>query len=111
MLKTFLLGWSDVQLPGGTVVWTSPTGHVYTTEPEGGHWFPALGDPTGEPALQPVPPATAGRCLKMPLRQRSRKQSRLDAINAERTANHRRLEQAELDHQALLEATYEPPPF
>jgi hypothetical protein len=32
LLKTFHDGWTDTQLPGATIVWTSPTGHVYTTE-------------------------------------------------------------------------------
>lgn len=32
LLKTFYAGvegWLDLQLPDGTVVWTSPTGHIY----------------------------------------------------------------------------------
>ena len=28
-------GWRDRQLPDGTVIWTSPTGHPYTTRPAG----------------------------------------------------------------------------
>jgi hypothetical protein len=32
LFKTFHDSWTDTQLPGATIVWTSPTGHVYTTE-------------------------------------------------------------------------------
>ncbi len=67
LLKNVLRSiWNDVQLANGTVVWTSPTGHVYTTEPEGAQWFAGLGDPTGEPTLQAIVPTLAKRCMKMP---------------------------------------------
>ena len=33
LVKTFHDGWSDSQLPDGTVVITTPTGHTYTTKP------------------------------------------------------------------------------
>jgi hypothetical protein len=45
LLKTFctgLGGWTDHQLPDGTIVFTAPTGHTYTTEPHGGAMFSAL---------------------------------------------------------------------
>jgi Domain of unknown function (DUF222) len=44
-LKTFhggLGGWRDEQLPDGTIVWTSPTGRVYKTTPDGYDLFPQL---------------------------------------------------------------------
>jgi hypothetical protein len=41
-------GWTDQQLPDGTIVLTAPTGHVYRTEPHGAAMFPALAQPTGE---------------------------------------------------------------
>lgn len=44
LLKTFG-GWRDRQLPDGTVIWTSPTGHVYTTQPAGADLFPELSAP------------------------------------------------------------------
>ena len=50
LLKTFytgLGGWADRQLPDGTVIWTAPTGHVYTTKPGGSLFFPQLAIPTG----------------------------------------------------------------
>ena len=43
LLKTFWNGadgWRDRQLPDGTVVWTAPTGHTYTTYPGSKHLFP-----------------------------------------------------------------------
>ncbi|MEH3139129.1 MAG: DUF222 domain-containing protein [Mycobacterium kyogaense] len=40
--KTFDEGWRDRQLAGGIIVWTSPTGHTYTTTPGGAALFPDL---------------------------------------------------------------------
>lgn len=34
LLKTFWTGWRDVQLPDGTIIWTAPNGHTYTTHPD-----------------------------------------------------------------------------
>ena len=59
LLKTFwngATGWRDRQLPDGTVEWTSPTGHTYTTYPGSKHLFPQLCQPTatlwaGEPPV------------------------------------------------------------
>ena len=45
LLKTFwngLGGWRDRQLPDGTIMWTSPTGHTYITYPGSLHLFPKL---------------------------------------------------------------------
>ncbi len=42
-------GWSVVQDPDGTVTWTTPSGHTYTTTPP----------PVGEPAPTPPPPPAA----------------------------------------------------
>ncbi|WP_197376873.1 HNH endonuclease signature motif containing protein [Mycolicibacterium baixiangningiae] len=44
-LKTFDNGWHDVQLPDGTIVWTSPTGRMYCTAPGGIELFPRMGPP------------------------------------------------------------------
>jgi hypothetical protein len=44
-LKTFLHGWTDVQLADGTVIWTSPTGQTYRTTPGGIDLFPELRPP------------------------------------------------------------------
>lgn len=110
LLKTFHTGWHDHQLPDGTVIWSTPTGHTYLTEPEGAHWFPALASPTGTPATTPTP-ATRGRCHKMPRRSRSRTDEHTRRINAERAANHHRLEQQRREHEAWIAAHDEPPPF
>jgi hypothetical protein len=57
-MKTFLCGvgdgWRDRQLPDGTVVWTAPTGHTYTTHPGSKLLFPILC----------APPANCGRPAK-----------------------------------------------
>jgi hypothetical protein len=56
LLKTFFGGpggWTDQQLPDGTIILTAPTGHTYRTEPHGAAMFPALGAAhrrTGHPA-------------------------------------------------------------
>jgi hypothetical protein len=52
LLKTFYVGadgWSDRQLGDGTVIWTAPIGHTYTTKPGGSLYFPVLSTPTGDP--------------------------------------------------------------
>jgi hypothetical protein len=52
LIKTFHSGWIEQQLPDGTIVLTTPTGHTYTTEPRGASMFPTLAQSTGE---LPVP--------------------------------------------------------
>ncbi|MGE2737596.1 DUF222 domain-containing protein, partial [Mycolicibacterium vaccae] len=50
LLKTFWTGpggWYDRQHPDGTIEWTSPTGHTYTTKPGSALLFPTLCKPTG----------------------------------------------------------------
>jgi hypothetical protein len=50
LFKTFYAGpagWTEQQLPDGTIVWTSPSGRTYTTTPSGALFFPQLGEPTG----------------------------------------------------------------
>jgi hypothetical protein len=56
LLKTFWTrpkGWRDKQLPDGTIIWTSPSGHTYTTVPGGKLLVPALSLPTGKPPAGP----------------------------------------------------------
>lgn len=108
--KTFHTGWSDFQLPDGTVIWSTPTGHTYLTEPEGAHWFPALAAATGIPDTAPVT-TTPGRCHRMPLRERSRAEDRAKRVMAERAANEARLEQRRREHEAWVAAHDEPAPF
>ncbi|WP_330220079.1 HNH endonuclease signature motif containing protein, partial [Mycolicibacterium peregrinum] len=35
LVKTFCPGWTDRQLPDGTIEFTTPTGHTHVTEPHG----------------------------------------------------------------------------
>jgi hypothetical protein len=105
LLKTFwngTNGWRDRQLPDGTIVWTSPTGHTYTTYPGSLHLFPTLCEPTatlwaGEP---PVVEPSGDRGAMMPRRKRTRADSRAKATAAERRLNN--------DHVAERN---KPPPF
>jgi hypothetical protein len=115
LLKTFYTGiggWADRQLPDGTVEWTSPTGHSYTTKPVGALFFPTLATPTG--AINPhYPVAGPGeyRGVMMPRRRHTRYQERHERIAAERAVNEARIGDEQREHQAWLAANYEPPPF
>lgn len=111
LLKTFG-GWSDRQLSDGTVVLTSPTGHVYSTESHGGAMFPTLATPTGDLDLSPhIPDPEADRAAKMPRRTQTRAQDRRDRINAERRERTELIAEEERQHRAWLAANYRPPPF
>ena len=102
LLKTFWVGrggWSDEQLPDGTVVWTTPTGRRKHVPPGSRALFPDWDTSTPVPTT-PVsagPPAP-GRELSMPLRARTRAQQHRHSITTERARNH----QHDLDN---------PPPF
>lgn len=91
LMKTFG-GWQDVQLPDGTVIWTSPTGRTYTTKPGGQLFFPTWVTTTADLPPPPTPaPFSAERGLKMPQRRRTRAADRLARINAERARNMERI--------------------
>lgn len=92
LLRTFWAGedgWRDEQLSDGTIIWTAPTGHTYTTHPGARMYFPDWDVDTG--ALPPVhsiapPPATSGdRSLQMPRRRRTRAADRVQRIKNRRT--------------------------
>ena len=92
LLKTFwsgVRGWRDRQLPDGTIIWTSPTGHTYTTYPGSLHLFPKLCEPTATlwtgdpPAIEP----TGDRGAMMPKRRHTRAHNTAKAIAAERRLN------------------------
>jgi hypothetical protein len=92
LLKTFYSGWQDRQEPDGTVVWTSPTGHTYTTKPVGVLVFPALAVPTGTltlPTTMPLPGENRG--LMMPVRRQTRAQDRTARVSWERGINEARM--------------------
>jgi hypothetical protein len=92
LLKTFWNGpggWRDRQLPDGTIIWTSPTGHTYVTYPGSKHLFPSLCEPTatlwtGDP---PVAEPTGDRGVMMPKRRHTRTHNTAKAIAAERRLN------------------------
>lgn len=115
LLKTFYTGptgWADRQLPDGTVVWTAPTGHAYTTTPEGSFFFPMLALPTG---VLVIPPSTGAmddhRGLMMPRRKRLRERDRQYRVAQERRINEVRIATERREREAWLAANYEPPPF
>lgn len=101
MMKTFCDGWSETQLPDGTIVVTTPVGRTYTTTPTSRLLFPKV-DTTSAPVERgsPRPTSTGDRRLKMPKRQRSRAEDRAYRIAAERALN-----------AAYLTEHTEPPPF
>ena len=76
LLKTFWTGdrgWTDRQLPDGTVIWKSPTGKNYKTRPGSRIFFPAWNTTTAELPQQSVPVAQDGnRSVMMPKRQHTR---------------------------------------
>ena len=115
LIKTFYTGpggWTDQQMPDGTVILTAPTGHIYTTEPHGASMFPALAQPTGELEIQPaLDPPDTDRSAMMPRRKQTREQDRRDRINAERRERTELIAEEERQRQAWLAANYEPPPF
>ncbi|AWT55879.1 HNH endonuclease signature motif containing protein [Mycolicibacterium smegmatis] len=115
LIKTFYTGpngWTDRQLPDGTIEFTAPTGHIYTTEPQGAALFPVLGTPTGElnlPPQQDEPHPNRG--VMMPKRRQTREQDRADRINAERRERAELNAEQQRQRQAWLADNYEPPPF
>jgi hypothetical protein len=111
LIKTFC-GWSDRQLPDGTIILTAPTGHVYSTEPHGAAMFPALAQPTGELDIpQSVQAPETDRSVMMPRRKQTRDQDRRDRITAERRQRHELNAEQRRQHAAWRATTYEPPPF
>lgn len=115
LLKTFYTGpngWRDRQEPDATVIWTSPTGHTYTTKPGGSLFFPALAIPTGTLVL-PTAMAAPGenRGIMMPARRRTRAQDRAARINWERGINEARIAAEASRHAERLAADPDPPPF
>jgi hypothetical protein len=115
LLKTFytgLGGWTDHQLPDGTIVFTAPTGHTYTTEPHGAAMFPALAKSSGElTGLMAVGEESPQRDVMMPKRKQTREQDRRDRINQERRERTELIAEEERQRQAWLAANYEPPPY
>lgn len=87
LLKTFWSGWSDVQHPDGSIVWTAPSGHTYTTKPGSQLFFPTV-NTTSAPVTPGAPdPGGGDKIQKMPKRKRSRAKERAYRLKAERALN------------------------
>jgi hypothetical protein len=91
LVKTFW-GWTEKQLPDGTLILTSPAGQTYVTTPGSALLFPSLCRAVGGlPAPETDPPPDdycAERSAMMPKRRRTRAQNRAARIATERRANH-----------------------
>jgi hypothetical protein len=111
LIKTFHSGWLEQQLPDGTIVLTAPTGHTYVTEAHGATMFPALAQPTDQPAVSTLDEPSPYRSAMMPRRKQTREQDRRDRIIAERRERTELIAEEERQRQAWLAANYEPPPF
>jgi len=101
-VKTFYTGiggWADRQLPDGTVEWTSPSSHTYSTEPGGALFFPQLAVPTATLELLSLPTLGNNRGLMMPTRRRTRADEHAARIAHERAIN-----------EARFAACKDPPP-
>ncbi len=109
LLKTFW-GWSDQQLPDGTVIWTSPTRHTYVTTPGSALLFPQLCAPTG--ALDsPDRRRRSDHTAMMPKRSRTRAQNRARYVADQRRHNRQRRQARQRTNEAPIVANDEPPPF
>ena len=115
LLKTFYIGaggWADRQLPDGTVIWTAPTGHTYTTKPGGSLFFPQLAIPTGELVIpETTRPVGSDRGVMMPTRRRTRSQDRAYRIALERQHHAARIARKQLLLAERIARDEEPPPF
>ncbi|MBJ7385943.1 MAG: hypothetical protein JHC55_15805 [Mycolicibacterium sp.] len=94
MLKTFWggpNGWRDRQLPDGTIIWTSPRGRTYTTEPGSKLLFPSLCVPTAPVAITDAARTAAASetnpGLTMPRRKQTRARDRARRITDDRRVN------------------------
>ena len=111
LVKTFYTGptgWHTRQQPDGTIIWTAPTGHTYTTVPGSRILFPRKVTDTPLPDGPPpdttdldTPPAP-GRGIMMPTRRRTRAQSQ-----AQQIAHERALNEAEIAAAAAAKGEFE----
>jgi Domain of unknown function (DUF222) len=113
LLKTFYTGvggWADRQLPDGTVEWTAPSGHTYTTTPSGALFFPVLATSTGQlKTTRGSERPGIAKGLMMPTRRQTRAAER-----AARIASERRINEAAIAAERArrrIAARNDPPPF
>jgi hypothetical protein len=111
LIKTFHAGWSEQQLPDGTIVLTSPSGHTYRSDAHGAALFPTLAQSTGELPQPAAEEPSSYRDLMMPRRKQTRDQNRRDRINQERRQRSELIAEQERQRQAWLAQNYQPPPF
>jgi hypothetical protein len=111
LIKTFHSGWTEQQLPDGTIILTAPTGHTYTTQAHGAALFPALAQSTGELPTLLVDEPSPYRTAMTPRRKHTREQNRAQRIAAERRERTKLIAEEERQRQAWLAANYQPPPF
>ncbi|MHA7665384.1 HNH endonuclease signature motif containing protein [Mycolicibacterium sp. HS_4_1] len=116
LLKTFYGGpdgWRDRQLADGTIVWTAPTGHTYTSVPTSRILFPdkvtdtPLPDPPPPDGTDLDTPPAPGRGVMMPVRRRTRAQNSAQQIAYERALNEADIDAREAEEQQ--ESTEHPP--
>ena len=89
LVKTFW-GWAEKQLPDGTLILTSPSGHTYVTTPGSALLFPSLCHSVGgfpSPEIEPPQDYCAERTAMMPTRRRTRAQDRASRAATERGHN------------------------
>jgi hypothetical protein len=107
LVKTFW-GWGEKQLPDGTLILTSPSGHTYVTSPGSALLFLSLCLPTG--TLHQHKPRHREPCpdrrTMMPRRNRTRAQNRAQRIATERQQNH----QARMARRANRPSYFGPAP-
>jgi hypothetical protein len=121
LIKTYFPGWTDEQMPDGTIILRAPSGHVYTTEPHGAAMFPELGRWTGELNLPEVNlterilTPDPDRSVMMPRRKKTREQARRERIDAERRQridlNAELAAEQQRQQQARIAENDIPPPF
>ena len=108
LVKTFYTGptgWHTRQQPDGTIIWTAPTGHTYTTAPGSRILFPHKHFPIPPPptAATATTSGQPGRDLMMPTRRRTRTADRTRHIRRERALNWAELLESEPTSEAKLQ--------
>jgi hypothetical protein len=113
LVKTFW-GWREQQLPDGTLILTSPTGHTHVSTPGSTLLFPTLCYAVGGmPAVEaePAQDYCGERTAMMPKRRRTRAQDRAQRVATERNHNRQRRQAAYQAAQHKPSPDDEPPPF
>jgi hypothetical protein len=111
LIKTFC-GWTPHAQPDGSIQWSAPTGHTYTTTPGASMLFPHWNIQTPIPRTRAISlindtdrDTTVPNRKTMPTRTRTRAQDRAQRIKCERTRNQLQLALELADNDS------DPPPF